>query len=199
MTITTIIQQDPLDEIVAAIARLPEPPVMRFTGIAGDAVVVAGTSPVRRDAVVVAAIDDDANPGPIITYAVAQARRSGAPLRVVHVWTGPLVSPDDRMSHADCLLAGVLREHLLDPADPVEREILHDAEPAAALLALSQEAALLVVAASSDTLPVTVLGDTVRTLIGRTACPLAIVPAAGSVEAVEVIGWRHRPGPRRPS
>ena len=175
MTISAPIHRDPLDEIAAAIARLPESPVMRFTGIAGDAVVVAGTSAVRRDAIVVAAVDDDGNPGRIISCALAEARRTGVPLRVVHVWTGRQ-DQRDRISDADRLLSHVLGDHL-GPEDAVEREILHDREPAAALLALSQEVTLLVVAASSRAPSGPLLGGTVRSLIGTTSCPLAIVPA----------------------
>ena len=181
MTISPPVHRDPLDAIAAAIARLPESPVMRFTGIAGDAVVVAGTSAVRRDAVVVAAIDDDGTAGRIIRYALAEARRAGVPLRVVHVWTGPQ-DRHDRISDSDHFLSCVLGDHL-GPQDAVEREILHDREPATALLARSQEATLLVVAASSHTPAGSLLGSTVRSLIGATSCPLAIVPAVGGAEA----------------
>ena len=62
-------------------------------------------------------------------------------------------------------------------AEAAEREILHDRDVVRALLALSGEVSLLVIAARSgpaaDDEP---LGDTGRALIGRTACPVAVLP-----------------------
>jgi hypothetical protein len=61
-----------------------------------------------------------------------------------------------------------------EKAPAVERQIVHDADPARALINLSREAVLLVVAARLDG----TLGSTVGRLAGHTCCPPAIVPTA---------------------
>lgn len=146
------------------------------------AVVLPGAASGRAGAYVLAAIDDDGNPATIIRYARAQARRLQLPLRVVHVWTGrDDAAPSSRSNlstDADLLLSAVLYDHL--PAgEPAERQILHDREPARALEALSNDAALLVMAATSNpTAGRSTLGVTARQLAGHTGCPLAILPPA---------------------
>jgi len=141
--------------------------------------------------VVVAAVDDDDNASEVLGYAAARAREHGVPLRVVHVWGD---RPGERMPEADLLLAYLLYDCLPDAdASAAEREILHD-EPVPALIALSREALLLVVSASSA--PVSAgrpLGDTAQGLAGRTACPLAVV-ASGEQPAAMLA---HRAAARR--
>jgi nucleotide-binding universal stress UspA family protein len=139
------------------------------------AVVVPSTVSGRRGACVLAAIDDDSNAGTIIRYARAQAIRLGVPLRVVHVWNG-----GDRPTDADQLLSTVLYHHLpADEASAAERQIVHDREPARALRALSSDAALIVLAATSNPADgEDIFGDTVRQLVGDTRCPLAVLPPA---------------------
>jgi len=158
----------------------PEPWVLRQ----GDAIMVAGATPTVRGRMVAAAVDDDHNPGPVLRYAAAEALRLGVPMRVVHVWTedsSPLPCGlrrhrHDRMCDADQLLADVLYESLpTQDADAAERQILHDPDPVHALVALSAEAAELVVGVRGDGTR-EVLGDTVRRLVGHTACPLAVLP-----------------------
>jgi nucleotide-binding universal stress UspA family protein len=89
----------------------------------------------------------------------------------------------DRISDADLLLSGVLYEHLTAAdADATEREILHDRDVVRALIALSAEAALMVVNARGTTaVNGEPLGDTVRGLVGRTACPLAVLAPAAPI------------------
>jgi nucleotide-binding universal stress UspA family protein len=133
--------------------------------------------------VVAAAITDDGSSAAAVAYAQTHASEMAVPLRLVHVWTGASREADgvrmhaDRPPHADLLIASAAYDTLdTAEADRVEREILHDADPAAALRAFSSEALLLVVGAVSG--PVTVdhaLGSTTRALIGRTACPLVVV------------------------
>ncbi|RZU54608.1 universal stress protein family protein [Krasilnikovia cinnamomea] len=136
---------------------------------------------------VVAAVDDDSCPGCVIAYAAAEARRQEVPLRAVYAWTeaeadlaeGYRLSRHDRISDADRLLTSILYDHLpADAADEVERQILHDTDPAHALVSLSQEASLLVVAAGSHHAG-EALGHIPRALLGRTACPLAVLPTGG--------------------
>ncbi|MET8148904.1 universal stress protein [Actinoplanes sp. NPDC049668] len=139
-------------------------------------VLVSGTAKSSAGPVV-AAVDDDDNPGDILRYAAAQARRLGVPLRVVHVWAGRR-NRHDTISDADRLLSAVLYDHLTpDQAAAAEREIRHDDDVVRALTALSAGAALLVIAARRR--PTTgsgPLGSTARALLGSTACPVAVLP-----------------------
>ncbi|GIF45422.1 universal stress protein [Actinoplanes xinjiangensis] len=136
-----------------------------------------------RGSVVVAAVDNDGNPATVISYAAACARELGVPLRVAYVWSGGVESGDipatgTRMPNADLMLAGLLYDCAADGGgNEVERALLHDHDPAAALVALSHnEATLMVVSASSSPrTPDRPLGDTVRALAGRTGCPLLVV------------------------
>ncbi|MEU7909370.1 universal stress protein [Actinoplanes sp. NPDC049118] len=137
---------------------------------------VPGCAPDEASTFVLAAIDDDGDAGPIVRYARAQAERLGLPLRVVHVCTGR-----ERMPDADCLLSGALYDCLPpEVATDIERQIVRDRDPAHALIELSHGAALVVVAANSDPAGMPEhLGECASALTGRTACPLAIVPASG--------------------
>jgi hypothetical protein len=149
---------------------------------------VSGARPEAHEAVVAAAVDDDASPGRVVRCAAEQARRAGMPLRVVHVWTGrprpgpcPHIRHGDDFSDADRLLSAVLYDNLPeDQAGRAEREILHDPEAVPALVTLSTHAALIVVAAASwPSGTGGPLGETVRALAGRTACPLAVLAPEG--------------------
>ena len=158
----------------SSVGRLPKP---------AAPVRVPGTGHVPLGGAVAAAVDDDASADIVVKYASAEARRLGVPLRVVHVWTGSGTSAagarllrHDRMCDADHLLATVIYETLSDAeADIAEREILHDPEPVRALAALSAGLSVLVVAAAAAR--GRVLGSTAGGLLGRTACPLVVVPA----------------------
>jgi nucleotide-binding universal stress UspA family protein len=133
--------------------------------------IVPGSSTRPAGPVVLAAIDDDAGARPVLARAREEAARLGVPLRVVHVWA----NRRQRMAAADRLTSDCVADCL--PSEEMgfaERQILHDADPARALVALSRDALLLVVAAK----PGGSLGSTVRRLAGRARCPLAIVPAA---------------------
>jgi Universal stress protein family len=151
---------------------------------AAEPVRVPGTAQVPAGGAVAAAVDDDASADMVVKYASAEARRLDVPLRVVHVWTGGTTSAagarllrHDRMCDADSLLATVLYETLpAAEADIAEREILHDPDPVRALTALSGSLSLLVVASAAARRGV--LGGTAGGLLGRTACPLVVVPAA---------------------
>jgi nucleotide-binding universal stress UspA family protein len=132
---------------------------------------------------VLVALDDDANTDPLVGYAVGEADRLRVPLRVVHVCTEATTTAQrrwttrqDRMPDADRLLACALYRHATGAEVPVERQILHDREPAAALAELSRSAAMLVVAATSGAVADAPLGETTAALLGRTACPLVVLP-----------------------
>ncbi|RSM49343.1 hypothetical protein DMB66_45070 [Actinoplanes sp. ATCC 53533] len=147
-------------------------------------VLVSGTAARTAATVVAAAVDDDASAGRVLRHAAWQARRRRLPLRVVHVWTGraisvtgALMNRHDQIAAADRLLSAVLYDQLTPvEAEAAEREILHDRDVVRALLALSGEVSLVVIAASSGRADAKPLGDTVRALIGRTACPVAVLP-----------------------
>ncbi|WIN00608.1 universal stress protein [Actinoplanes oblitus] len=120
----------------------------------------------------VAAVDDDDNAAVVLSYAATRAREFGVPLRAVHVWG----RAGERIPDADLLLTCLLYDCLPEAeASAAEREILHD-DPVPALAALSREALLLVVSASSAAVTADrPLGDTAHGLAGRTACPLVVV------------------------
>lgn len=121
---------------------------------------------------VLAALDDDSSAAAVLAFAWDQARRRDLPLRVVHVWTRR-----EAMTDSDRLLTAVLYDNLPpDEAAEVDRQILHDEDPARALAALSRSAALVVAAAGE-------LGETVRRLAGLAGCPIAIVPVAAPLTA----------------
>jgi hypothetical protein len=136
---------------------------------------------------VVVAVDADRHPGVLLRYGWTLSVRLGVPLRVVYVWTD-CQSPDcpgHRVCHRDLwdaerLLNAVLDEHLpIEAMGHVEREVLHATEAGPALAAVSSAAALLVVGSSSDPPGAGAggtLGTTTRALVGRTRCPLAVVP-----------------------
>lgn len=163
--------------------RRSSPDTPAFPETAGP-VVVPGTASVPAGGAVAAAVNDDASSGMVVKYAQAEARRLGVPLRVVHVWTGNDAAASgarllrhDRMCDADHLLATVLYESLPEvEADLAEREILHDPEPVRALTALSASLSLLVVAAAAVARGQN-LGGIAGGLMGRTVCPLVVVPA----------------------
>ncbi|MCU7724895.1 universal stress protein [Actinoplanes sp. KI2] len=121
---------------------------------------------------VLAALDDDPGCVGVLAYAWEQAQQRGLPLRVVHVWTR-----HEAITDSDRLLTAVLYDNLPpDEAEAVERQILHDDDPARALAALSRDAALVVAAAGT-------LGETVKRLAELADCPVAVVPAGTPVPA----------------
>ena len=121
---------------------------------------------------VLAALDDDSSCAGVLAYARDHARRRGLPLRVAHVWTWR-----EAMTDSDRLLTAALYDNLPpDEAAAVDRQILHDEDPARALAALSRDAVLVVAAAGE-------FGETVRRLAALAGCPVAIVPATSPLAA----------------
>ena len=146
-----------------------------------------------NDGPVVVGIDGSRASAAVLAFAAAAADCLGVPLRVVHVWTGrdtprgPRTNRYDRMGDADRLLSTVLYDHLTqDEAERAEREILHDRDAGHALVVLSSQSSLMVVAARTDRTGDGPFGETTRALIGRTACPLAVLPCCD-----EDIGASH--------
>jgi nucleotide-binding universal stress UspA family protein len=171
-------------------------------GPGGAPVVVDAGRPHNTSGPVLVALDDDQNPAVLAAYGRAEALRRGVALRVVYIWTD--CRPPDCDHHLVChpdlwdaarLLAAIVNQHLsADEASDIERDVLHDADPASALVALSASASLLIVGASSRRPDSGVLlGDTTRGLVGRTRCPLAVVPHA-SRAGVHHADHRHRCG-----
>ncbi|MET3421057.1 nucleotide-binding universal stress UspA family protein [Actinoplanes tereljensis] len=141
------------------------------------------TSVGNASPVVLAAIDDDAHCAAVLACSSAEAARLGLPLRVVHVWSERHIGrygASGCTADSDRLLSRSVYDNLAaDVAKTVERQILHDDDPARALRALSQTAAVLVVGAGSGD----DMGETTRRLAGRTRCRLIVVPAAGGKPA----------------
>nr|WP_240940156.1 universal stress protein [Planosporangium flavigriseum] len=134
--------------------------------------------------------EDEADGPAVIEYAFAEALVRGVMLRVVHVWAEP---PDGALSTVDPFAYDVeaaaedadrlMAEWLAgwDSSYPdvvVSREAMHHPNVAQALLGLSADAALIVVSARSHPdLSGMLLGPVTGALLGRTHCPLAIMPA----------------------
>jgi nucleotide-binding universal stress UspA family protein len=160
-------------------------PFPALDDVAEEAIVVPGTRTPTGRGPVVAAVDDDGNVDAVLRHANATAARLGVPLRVAYVWSDcrPPECPHHRRCHRDLgeatrLLAELVDERLTESeAEQVERDVVHHPDPPEALVALSATASLLVVGAASHRPgPGDALGDTTRSLVGRTRCPVAVVP-----------------------
>jgi nucleotide-binding universal stress UspA family protein len=150
-----------------------------------DPIVVPGTDSPAGDGPVLVALDDDDNAGALLRRGCGLAARLGVVVRVAYVWSD--CRPPDCAHHRCChrdlaeagrLLSGLLDEHLtVEESRRVERDVLHSADPAETLIALSAFASMLVVGSSSDR-PGTAaaLGATTRAILGRTRCPVMVVP-----------------------
>lgn len=147
--------------------------------------VVRGTHALTHRGPVMVALDDDGNAGMLLRHGYEVAARLGVAMRVVHVWSDcrPPDCPHHRRCHrdlgqADRLLAALLDEHLpIEAARRIERDVLHAPDPAEALVALAASASALIVGSSSDR-PTGggTLGTTTRAVLGRTRCPVLVVP-----------------------
>jgi nucleotide-binding universal stress UspA family protein len=135
-------------------------------------------------------VNDEAEGPAVIEYAFVEALVRGATLRVVHVWAEPpdvaisTVDPFDYDASAATEDADRLTAEALAgwtgkyPDVVVRREPVHDPNVVHAMLGLSTDAALMVVGARHHTrLSGLLLGSVTGALIGRTHCPLAVVPA----------------------
>lgn len=154
---------------------------------AGDSrpLVVRGTHELTHRGPVMVALDDDGNAGMLLRHGYEVAARLGVAMRVVHVWSD--CRPPDCSHHrrchrdlveADRLLAALLGEQLpIETARSIERDVLHAPDPAEALVALAASASTLIIGSSSDR-PTGggVLGNTTRAVLGRTRCPVLVVP-----------------------
>ncbi|MFB9363288.1 universal stress protein [Actinoplanes nipponensis] len=152
---------------------------------AGRPLTVAGRSPGVPTGPVVVALDDDGNPAALLRHGWAVAEASAVPLRVAYVWSD--CRPPDCAHHRTChhdlaeadrLLTALVDANLsVEAAARVERDVLHHPDPVEALIALSAAASMLVIGVSSDRPgPADELGATTRRLLGRTWCPLVVVP-----------------------
>jgi nucleotide-binding universal stress UspA family protein len=167
---------DPISARVAAYAHCPV-----ITDPAGYAGMVGP---------VLLGMDDEAEEPAVIEYAFVEAWVRGVELCGVHVWAelpGGALSTLDPFAYdaaaaaadADRLLAEALAGWTSRYPDVVvQRQGLHHPNVAHAMIGLSTGAALIVVGARHHTgLSGLLLGSVTGALIGRTHCPLAIVPA----------------------
>lgn len=198
-----VAQDGGIGAIAAAVVRElrrqpPGPVLVRPTGrdaLPAGVVLVSGRGRRPERCPVAAAVADDDSAGIVLRYAAAEARTLGVPLRAVHVWTGRdkpygvRMNRYDRIFDGDRLLSAALYDHLPpDDAEAAERELLHDRDVAGALITLTAYSSLLVVAARSNQAAADPLGDTTRALVGRTVCPLAVLPPAAP-GAATAAGW----------
>jgi nucleotide-binding universal stress UspA family protein len=141
---------------------------------------------------VVLGANDEAEGRAVIEYAFVEALVRGVALHVVHVWAelpDAALSTVDPFAYdasaaaedADRLMAEALAGWTWTSKYPdvvVRRQAVHDPNAALAMLRLSTDAALMVVGARHHAgLSGLLLGSVTGALIGRTHCPLAIVPA----------------------
>lgn len=168
-------------------ARIDPDPLPRteLAGLDLGPVVVPGTDLSTGTGPVLVALDDDDNAGVLVRHGRMLAARFGVALRAAYVWSD--CRPPDCAHHRSChrdlaeaqrLLRELLDKHLTDDeTGQVERDVLRSADPAEALVALSASASMLVVGSSSDrpASPAT-LGATTRAILGRTRCPVVVVP-----------------------
>jgi len=156
-----------------------------ITAPPGEPVVVPGTHPPASAGPVVVALDDDGNAGPLLRHGHRLAARLGVPLRAAYVWSDcrPPECAHHRRCHRDLdeacrLLTTLIEDHLpVDAARQIERDVVHATDPAQALVTLSASASMLVVGSSSDSpRGSSDLGGTTRRLLGRTGCPVMVVP-----------------------
>ncbi|MCU7730998.1 universal stress protein [Actinoplanes sp. KI2] len=150
-------------------------------------VVVPGSRQRASAGPVVVALDDDGNARTLLRHGRHLAARLRVPLRAAYVWSDcrPPECAHHRRCHRDLgeacrLLTALIDDHLpADAAGQVERDVVHAVDPAAALVTLSASASMLVVGSSSDCPRDSAeLGGTTRRLLGRTRCPVMVVPRA---------------------
>jgi nucleotide-binding universal stress UspA family protein len=171
---------DELEALHPEWAPLPVP-----AEAAEQPVVIPGTDPVQVNRPVLVAVDDDDNVSVLLRQGSAMAEQLGVPMRAAYVWADCRTSDcaEHRHCHRDLgeasrLLTMLLDEFLvIEPMPPIEREVLCAGDPVEALIALSAAASILVVGSSSHRpVPGDALGDTTRQLLGRTRCPVVVVP-----------------------
>ncbi|GLH99714.1 universal stress protein [Phytohabitans aurantiacus] len=125
---------------------------------------------------------------PAIAFAFEEAELRGIPLDAIHVWSGiPQTAIGDvdpfeyhlteAHATADRLLAETLGGWVEKyPAVSVMRTPLYDVNPAETLLAASQHADLIVLAANQHGAHTPhLLGPVTRAVLARAACPIAVV------------------------
>jgi nucleotide-binding universal stress UspA family protein len=189
-------------------ARLTRPLPARLAARAGAPVAVvpargaAAADPAPR---IVVGVDGSAAGAAALGHGLAAARRRGVPLVAVHAWTpDPLVdveglpaAPERTEAAARRLLDDVLRAWTAgSPGVPVVGRVVRD-DPGSALVAASRGAALLVLGASErGRLGGLLPGATGRRVLGRSACPTALVPRDAGGAPRGRTRDLHRPAPR---
>jgi nucleotide-binding universal stress UspA family protein len=157
---------------------------------AGCPVIIGPTGWAGMVGPVLLGADDEAEAPAVIEYAFVEALVRGVTLRVVHVWAelpAAALSTVDPFAYdaaaaaqdADRLMAEALAGWSSRYPDVVvRRQAMHHPDVARAMLALSADAALMVVGTRHHAgLSGLLLGPVTGALIGRAHCPLAIVPS----------------------
>ncbi|MFD4600411.1 universal stress protein [Streptomyces sp. NPDC058464] len=166
---------------------------LRLASVAqGPLLVVRGDHPCDEGRPVLLGLADDSDLQ-AAEYAIQEAERRGVSLRVLHSWSRRHITPElpsltavrspgqertARESRAEEAVAPYALTHLRDrhPGVVVESHAVRTA-PAPALLAASQEAAVVVVGAHRRTgVFGPRLGPVAHTLLHRSHCPLIVVP-----------------------
>ncbi len=137
---------------------------------------------------IVVGIDDSPHSRRALTRALEEARRRGGVVRAVHAWTPPAVMgptyvgimPTDQECReaAREVLADVLADR---PRDVPIEQVVTQGPPAAALVAASDDADLLVVGSRGrGGFAGLLLGSTSNQVASHAHCPVMVVPPAAS-------------------
>lgn len=164
-----------LGSVALAVASRAQSPVILVPPTAAGA-------PTDREVVV--GLDLAGDCGPALTFGFERARSLGTGLRALHVWRGPTalsVAVDPRRDQAAAREADermvsteLAAVHAFFPdVEAVSEEIA--GSPGPVLRAAGEKASLLVLGRRRRR-PAPALGPVVPAVLGRTACPVAVVP-----------------------
>jgi nucleotide-binding universal stress UspA family protein len=161
--------------VALAVASQAESPVV---------LVPPGTAAARPEGEVVVGVDLRGDCGPVLTYGFEQAKRLGARLHALHVWRAPSPisaaahpgpDPDPRETEGRVLSTELAAVQTFFPAvEAVSEEIRGSA--ARLLPTAAEKAAVLVLGRRRRRAAPAVLGPVVPLVLGRTTCPVALVP-----------------------
>ncbi|MEY9877573.1 nucleotide-binding universal stress UspA family protein [Streptacidiphilus sp. MAP12-33] len=164
-----------LGSVALAVASRAESPVV---------LVPPGTAGAPPDREVLVGVDLAGDCGPVLSFGFEQARCLGVRLHALHVWraagalsaavhAGPGADPREVEGHVlSTELAAV--QAFFPGVEAVSEE--HDGVPAWVLPPATEKASLLVLGRRRRRTPPARLGPVVPAVLGRTACPVAVVP-----------------------
>nr|WP_268873570.1 universal stress protein [Streptacidiphilus neutrinimicus] len=164
-----------LGSVALAVASRSDSPVV---------LVPPGAAETPLDREVVVGVDLKGDGGPVLTYGFEQAKRLGVGLRAVHVWRPPtplsaavhVGAEPHRLEGKDRVLSTELAavQAFFSDVEAVSQEIR--GVPTQELPPITDKASLLVLGRRRARPRPAVLGPVVPVVVGRAACPIAVVP-----------------------